>query len=109
MPFGDQGIFVRRDIFREIGGFEEVPLLEDVKLTEVLRKRRNGHRMLRPWLTSDARRWNRYGVFKVTFTNWRILWLYYWKRKSAGELVKLYELQPNSSPNIRTNTDSNII
>ena len=31
-PYGDQALFLRRDTFREIGGFPSIPLMEDVEL-----------------------------------------------------------------------------
>ena len=38
VPFGDQGIFVRRSLFEALGGFAEMPLMEDVELSHRLRK-----------------------------------------------------------------------
>ena len=39
MPFGDQGIFVRRSVFEGQGGFPEIPLMEDVAIAKALRGR----------------------------------------------------------------------
>jgi rSAM/selenodomain-associated transferase 2 len=71
-PYGDQGIFVRRDAFEQVGSFPEVPLLEDVLLTRQLR--RLGRIVLLPGpLYVSARRWRRNGVLRQTLRNWRIL------------------------------------
>ncbi len=71
-PYGDQGIFVRRDVFERVGGFPEVRLLEDVLLSRQLR--RVGRLVLLPGpLHVSARRWQRHGVVRQTLRNWRIL------------------------------------
>lgn len=70
--YGDQGIFVRRKLFHEVGGFPEVPLMEDVRLLRLLRRR--GKVALLPGpLHVDARRWQRRGVIRQTVTNWMLL------------------------------------
>lgn len=33
IAFGDQGIFIRKDYFYKLGGFSEIPLMEDYKLS----------------------------------------------------------------------------
>lgn len=38
LPYGDQAIFVKSDIFRKIGGFKEYPFLEDIELVRRLKK-----------------------------------------------------------------------
>lgn len=71
-PYGDQGIFVRRDVFERVGGFPEVRLLEDLLLAK--RLRRLGPLILLPGpLHVSARRWQRHGVVRQTLRNWRIL------------------------------------
>jgi rSAM/selenodomain-associated transferase 2 len=39
LPYGDQGLFVRADVFHELGGFSPLPLMEDVDLARRLRRR----------------------------------------------------------------------
>jgi rSAM/selenodomain-associated transferase 2 len=69
LPYGDQGIFVRRQTFLELGGFPAVPLMEDLLLMRTLR------RVTRPVLLPgplhvSARRWQRHGVVRQTMHNW---------------------------------------
>ena len=71
LPFGDQGMFVRRSVFLAHGGFDEVPLMEDIGLSRRLR------RLTRPLLlpgpiTTSARRWESTGVVRQTIRNWKI-------------------------------------
>lgn len=72
MPYGDQAIFVRRSAFEEVGGFPEVPLMEDVLLMQRLR------RIAWPVLLSatvhvSPRRWKKNGVMRQTLRNWWLL------------------------------------
>ncbi|MEZ4363071.1 MAG: TIGR04283 family arsenosugar biosynthesis glycosyltransferase [Kofleriaceae bacterium] len=39
LPYGDQAVFVRAEVFRELGGFPELPLMEDLELALRLRAR----------------------------------------------------------------------
>lgn len=70
--YGDQGIFVRRDTFMQIGGFPILPLMEDLYFMKQL-KRRGCITLLPTCLTVSARRWEREGVFRRTWKNWSLL------------------------------------
>ncbi|MEL7267463.1 MAG: glycosyltransferase, partial [Planctomycetota bacterium] len=39
MPFGDQAVSVRREVFEEVGGFPDVPIMEDLIFSQRLRRR----------------------------------------------------------------------
>lgn len=72
LPYGDQGIFVRRALFEQLGGFPQVRLMEDVLLMKALR--RQAWPVLLPGpLYVSARRWRRYGVLRQTARNWLLL------------------------------------
>ena len=72
MAYGDQAIFVRRELFWQLGGFPEVRLLEDVLLMRQLRGQ--GRFVLLPGpVHVSARRWQRHGLLRQTLRNWRIL------------------------------------
>jgi rSAM/selenodomain-associated transferase 2 len=72
MPYGDQGIFVRRVLFEELGGFPEVPLMEDWLLSR--RLRRIAPPVLLPGpLNVSARRWRKHGVLRQTARNWSLV------------------------------------
>jgi len=73
--YGDQAIFVKREIFREIGGFPPLPLFEDIAFTQRLR-RRNRTLVLRHHVYTSARRWEQNGIVKEGFRNWGLLGLY---------------------------------
>ena len=71
MPFGDQGIFVQRETYQRVGGFPEIPLMEDVELSGKLREFRRPLLLDGPLYVSP-RRWDRRGVIRQTLINWSI-------------------------------------
>ena len=69
--YGDQGIFVRRDVFEKLGGFPETPLCEDVLFSRRLRKE-GRVRMLPSRIYCSARRWVGQGIGRTFWLNLRI-------------------------------------
>lgn len=69
LAYGDQAIFVRRRVFEELGGFPELPLMEDLFFMRELR-RRGRLAQLPPRLHVSARRWQQQGVLRQTIRNW---------------------------------------
>lgn len=72
LPYGDQGIFIRRAVFDDVGGFPECQLLEDLLLMRRLRRRAWPVLLPGP-LHVSARRWQRYGVVGQTARNCLLL------------------------------------
>jgi rSAM/selenodomain-associated transferase 2 len=70
--YGDQGIFVRRLVFEELGGFPPVPLMEDLLFMKRL-KRRGRIRLLDARLHVSARRWRQAGLVRRTLHNWALI------------------------------------
>jgi rSAM/selenodomain-associated transferase 2 len=66
--YGDQALFVRRTIFEELGGYQELPLMEDVDFIRRLRGRGRLEHAVVPALTS-ARRWEQDGWVRRTIEN----------------------------------------
>ena len=68
---GDQGIFVTREAFQALGGFPDIPLMEDLALSQALRRRQRplclGQR-----LVTSSRRWERDGVLRTIVLMWRL-------------------------------------
>jgi rSAM/selenodomain-associated transferase 2/rSAM/selenodomain-associated transferase 1 len=68
LPYGDQGLFVRRETFLQIGGFPDQPIMEDYEF--VRRLRRRGRIALVPAVAlTSARRWQRLGPLRTTLLN----------------------------------------
>lgn len=68
MPYGDQAIFLLQDVFHNIGGFPELPIMEDFELMRRLRRLGRIVIVPEPVLTS-GRRWLRLGVLQTTLIN----------------------------------------
>ena len=68
MPYGDQGLFLTAATFRQVGGFPDVPVMEDFEL--IRRLRRRGRVQITPAaVTTSARRWRRHGVARTPLLN----------------------------------------
>jgi rSAM/selenodomain-associated transferase 2 len=75
LPGGDQGIFVWRQVFGALGGFPEIPVLEDVAFARRLRGA--GRLTFLPFgLVNSGRRWNANGVLKTILVNWWLTLLF---------------------------------
>jgi rSAM/selenodomain-associated transferase 2 len=72
---GDQAIFVRREIFQELGGYPDIPLMEDVAFSRAL-KRRGSVACLRSRVVSSARRWEVDGIWRTILKMWTLKTLY---------------------------------
>ena len=72
---GDQAIFVRRDDFERIGGFPDIPLMEDIALSRALGRLSPPACISIPVITS-ARRWQRHGVLRTILLMWRLRFAY---------------------------------
>lgn len=76
LPYGDQGLLVRRDLFEAVGGYAEIALMEDVAIIRVLRRRTAIRRLPAPLLTS-GRRYRRDGIVRTWLRHTAFISLYY--------------------------------
>ena len=88
LPYGDQALFVRRDVFERLGGYAEMPLMEDVELVRRLRREGRAWRSTAAAVTSD-RRWRQDGWLRRSAGNMWIL-LQYLAGVSPGRLAAKY-------------------
>jgi rSAM/selenodomain-associated transferase 2 len=75
VPYGDQGIFVWRSVFESLGGFADIPIMEDVEFARRLHKF-GGIAFLKSGLVTSARRWEANGILRTTLVNWWVTLLY---------------------------------
>lgn len=85
---GDQALFVRREVFQRMGGFEDIPLMEDIAFCRTL-KRLGEVACLRSRVVTSARRWEVDGVWRTIFRMW-MLKLLYLTGVSPARLKKFY-------------------
>lgn len=71
-PYGDQGLFLRRSDFFDLGGFNEVPIMEDVFLVKQAKKQ-GRVRCANAGLATSGRRWIKHGVIRTTLINQAVL------------------------------------
>lgn len=85
---GDQGLCVRRDVFEAVGGYPEIPLMEDVALSRALRAIARP-RCLPVRLTTSSRRWEQRGAWRTIWLMWNLRWAY-WRGADPAELASRY-------------------
>ncbi|MBZ0170677.1 glycosyl transferase [Candidatus Methylomirabilis lanthanidiphila] len=73
---GDQALFVRRRTFEELGGYPDIPLMEDVEFAKRL-KRKGAMSCLRLKVTTSARKWEQGGVLRVVLLMWMLRFCYF--------------------------------
>ena len=76
IPYGDQGIFVRRSVFKQLGGYPEQPLMEDLEFSRRL-KRVGRVVILSDVIRTSSRRWDREGIWRTTLRNQMLILLYF--------------------------------
>jgi rSAM/selenodomain-associated transferase 2 len=89
MPFGDQAIFLRRELFREVGGFADTPIMEDVELMRRLRGK--GNVVIVPdFVVTSARRYDRSGTLRRVLVN-KVSILGYYLGVSPWRILRWYD------------------
>lgn len=94
LPFGDQGIFIDRDLFFEAGMFPEIPLMEDYEFSMRMKRRKGvkGPGMTRKWLITSARRYGRGtgSILRTEMQMWKLRRMYR-RGVSSGVLQNIYK------------------
>lgn len=85
---GDQAIFVRREVFEGLGGFPDIPIMEDIEFSTRL-KRTGNIAALREHVTTSFRRWERQGALRTVLLMWCLRFLY-WIGVSPHRLAHFY-------------------
>ncbi len=89
---GDQAIFVRPSVFESLGGFADLPLMEDVELSSRLRRHSAPACIQTPVVTS-GRRWEQHGVWRTIALMWWLRAAYYFGADIAA-LARWYGHAP---------------
>jgi rSAM/selenodomain-associated transferase 2 len=77
VPYGDQSIFLRKSYFDRLGGFMEMPIMEDLELMTRIRKQGGKIHILKQKSVTSSRRWKEEGIAVCTLRNWLIRVLYH--------------------------------
>ena len=69
-------MFVRHDLFRQLGGFPDLPLMEDIAMSRML-KRQGAPACLTERVITSARRWEHHGTWRTILLMWRLRAAFY--------------------------------
>ena len=74
LPYGDQGLLISRKVYAEVGGYPDIPLMEDVALVQAIGKRRL--RLLSAQAHTSAEKYHRDGWRRRSWRNTLIITRY---------------------------------
>jgi len=89
LMYGDQGMFLRKGVFDQIGGFADIPLMEDIEISKRLKKL-GKIVFVKPPIKASPRRWVNEGLLYTTLRDWTIASLYTFMKVSPEKLIKYY-------------------
>ena len=76
IAFGDQGIFMTRTLFEQVGGFPELPIMEDYELSLRLKREKIYPVQVKSPIITSSRRFREGGTFRVTWNMQRLRAMY---------------------------------
>lgn len=93
---GDQAMFVRREAFLAVGGFPEIPLMEDIALSHILKRKFGAPLCFSVLVLTSSRRWEENGIGRTILLMWRLRLAYFlgaspehlarqYRRREAGD------------------------
>jgi rSAM/selenodomain-associated transferase 2 len=96
LPYGDQGLLVHRELFESIGGYPELPLMEDVAIIRALRRRTSIERLPAALVTS-GRRYRRGGIVRTSLQHIALI-AFYFLGVSPARLARWRDGDPAPAP-----------
>jgi len=89
IPYGDQAVFMRRAVFNSLGGFRNIPVMEDVEIMQRIKKRGGKIHIIDRRVRTSSRRWDSDGIVYTTLRNWLLITFYLVGAKPE-KLVRFY-------------------
>ena len=86
---GDQGIFINKVIFNKVGGFPNIPLMEDIAISKNL-KNISRPACVKEKLITSRRRWEKNGILSTVLLMWKLR-LLFWLGVNVDRLAKQYK------------------
>ncbi len=77
IPYGDQTLFIKKEVYNKINGYKRLPLMEDVDIMQRLKKEKIKLATLKQKAKTSPRRWEKEGAIYTTLRNQVIINLYY--------------------------------
>ncbi|NOZ69685.1 MAG: glycosyltransferase family 2 protein [Deferribacteres bacterium] len=88
--YGDQGMFLRKEVFEKVGGFADIPLMEDIEISGRLKKLGKIVFVMPP-IKASPRRWLKEGAVYTTLRDWALALSYTVLKVSPETLIKYYK------------------
>lgn len=88
--YGDQGIFLKRKVFEQVGGYADIPLMEDIEISRKLKKL-GKIVFVNPPIKASPRRWINEGPLYTTMRDWTIAFSYSFLKASPDKLIRYYK------------------
>lgn len=79
LPYGDQALFFKATVFRDLGGFPEQPIMEDFELMQRLKRQGAKVAIASASVLTSGRRWQKLGILRTTLLNQLIILAYSFK------------------------------
>ena len=89
IAFGDQGIFIKKELFEEIGGMPDLPIMEDLELSLRLKRNKYYFKQIDSYIITSSRRFLDKGIFK-TMAQMQKLQLQYLCGRDINKINKEY-------------------
>ncbi len=77
IPYGDQAIFMTKKTFAEIGGYKEIPIMEDIDLMRRIKQAGHKIKIIPEPVITSARRWEKEGIVFCTLRNFILSKMFY--------------------------------
>jgi rSAM/selenodomain-associated transferase 2 len=77
IPYGDQAIFLKKKSFMDIGGYKEIPIMEDIDLMRRVKQAGYKIKIISEPVTTSARRWEKEGIVYCTLRNFILSKMFY--------------------------------
>ncbi len=92
---GDQGIFVRKPVFEAVGGFPDIPLMEDIRLCRTLKKYSSSYGCLPGRVLISSRRWEKNGIVRTIVLMWGLRFAHFLGVSPHALVGIYYRKQPH--------------
>lgn len=89
IAFGDQGIFITKELFDNMGGMPDLPIMEDLEFSLMLKRKKYYFKQIDSYIITSSRRFLDKGIFK-TMTQMQKLQLQYLCGRDINEINKEY-------------------
>ena len=90
LPYGDQAIFIKKEVFDSVGGYADIALMEDVNLMQKLKRQNLKIKIIDKKVITSARKYEKNGIIYNMLRNWILISLYF-LGVNPDKLAKFYK------------------